>query len=106
MAKKYKVYYDLCKSPCVVKTDNFTFHFSTEKRKQRFLNGVEESRKKLRVKLQSQYGIKADTNDYADMYYYADSECKGFYVVKNDTKEVITCLNNITLIGEIKTKKN
>jgi len=100
-----KIYYNVQKSKYCLETPTLIFYFSSSLYLEKFFSTYEENRLEQEYKFTSRYNIPFNITDYFDIILYSSIEKRGFYVVIKKGGE-LSCLNEIILDGEIKTKKN
>lgn len=96
------IFNNINESHLYIKTERFIFYFSSNLNMQRFAERFKDNRINLKYNFKSRFMIDFEANDYFDFILYAKIEKRGFKVV-NKRGEIIRCLNNLTLNGEIKT---
>ena len=104
MTKKYDVCRDFEVSPFSLTVDTTTFVFSSQFSKEKFKRKMKPAIEKLNLMFKSSYGVNNDFKLFSLIHLYSKEEKRGFRIVLDG--EVITCLKDITLSGEIKIQKN
>lgn len=97
-----KIYYNLNDSEFMAKTEHFMYFFSSALYLSKFMERYKENRKELESRLSARMSIKVKADDYFDFLLYSSIEKRGFRVESLGGLQ-ITCLNEVTLSGEIMT---
>ena len=103
--KRPVIFYNIDQSNFTFSTDNFVYVFSSLFNLQRFLKTYKGNREKETYKISSRFNIDIVAIDYFDIILYSLIEKRGFKVIKKGG-EVLKCLSDIILDGEIRTSKN
>lgn len=101
-----KIYYNIDESIYIYHTDNYIYYFSSKFYLDKFVEELKTNRSELKYKLSSRFNIEINCIDYFDFILYSKIEKRGFKVDNKITREVVTCLSQVKLDGEIKTLKN
>lgn len=78
------IYYDITESDIKVSLGEYTFTFSSDIYKEKFVNGVENYVKTENNKINAKYGLVGDFKDYLAVIYYKKIEKRGFLVTYKD----------------------
>lgn len=97
-----KVAYNLHESPHIHKVfyggNEMTYVFSSEYYKNKFVDNREDFKNKISESLTKRFGFAIVNELLSDIKLYSTIEKRGFLIFHN--KEVIECLDNITLDGK------
>lgn len=101
---KCGIAYDFNISPYKVtieypENDEMTYTFSSNFYKEKFMDTLEENRKRINDSLTKRFGINIEMNILADVKLYSTIEKRGFLI--ENQKEKFECLNIIKLDGKI-----
>lgn len=91
--------YDLEKSPYRVKSQHLIFHFSSELYRSKFVDECKDYIQFISESLYKRFKFLVRFDELALLVLYRNIEKRGFYVIIKDTKEVITCPEQVKLSG-------
>lgn len=77
--RKKRTVYDLKRSPYNAELGEYTFYFSTELRRDKFMERVTENRKAVSEQLSKRYKFPIKLDILSDIYLYINIEDRGFY---------------------------
>lgn len=80
-----KVYYDLAESPLIYNHDGFSFVFSSEANKRKFINKLEDFKKQETLYLSNRYyHVKLNFDLFLTIALYKKLERRGFRIFTDD----------------------
>ena len=90
MQTKRGIELDLKESKFIVKVYNMTFYFSSELYMKKFAQTVENYAITENLKFQGKYGVNVEFKKLFAISYYKKLEKRGFRIVEDETKTVIS----------------
>lgn len=99
------IYHNIKESDYSFSTENFTFFFSSQFYKRKFIEKYLEHREDINYFLKARFGVEVDLPDYADFILYQKIEKRG-YRVQDNKRGVEIWENQAKLSGEMRTKRN
>lgn len=93
---------DLNLSSHTITTQNFTFVFSSDFNKERFIKQLHNNRTQMTYTITSRYNIPIQMDDYCDIYLYSKVEHRGFRILCNESGREIVWQKEVTFVGELK----
>lgn len=100
------IVYDLINTPYYYSIGGITYFFSSLIHRNKFIKRMRMHRTIINDKLSKRWRFGLSLNFLADINLYSKIETRGFLIRYDFNGELISCLNNITLSGEISTLKN
>lgn len=100
------IVYDLINSPYYYSIGGITYFFSSLIHRNKFIRQLKTNREIINDKLSKRWGFNLSFNTLSDINLYTKIETRGFLIRYDFTGELISCLKNIKLSGEIWTLKS
>lgn len=97
---------DLSNTPFNIVVSKYVFCFSSRANMERFSDEMDSAFKYYTDLIYKKYKIEAHLNMYSLIRWYMKVERRGFRIELINTEEVITCPQEVVIIGETITKKN
>lgn len=91
------VCYDLKNTPYKHQINGLTFLFSSQTHKDKFIERLDEHRKKINDSLSNRFNIYVDVSELSDVILYKKIETRGFLIESENG--VMKCLNNVKFTG-------
>lgn len=97
---------DLSNTPFNIVVSKYIFYFSSRANMERFSDEMDAAFTYYTELIYKKYKIEAHLNMYSLIRWYMKVERRGFRIDLINTEEVITCPQEVKIIGETITKNN
>jgi hypothetical protein len=94
----------LSKSPFIFTLDEVSFHFSTARHMQKFMDNYKQNRNDVSMNLTKRWHFPTRLDLLADLYLYTQIENRGFHIIYKE--RVITWQGQVELSGLTLTMKD